>query len=281
MGTGYNISDDIKSFVNTVWEEAMLVARDNTILPALVHNFNDRSGTALRTRSEYGTVTFGQVADYDDLSTQTFTPTAGQSLTPYEFGAQFFLTDTRFETDPFQVQTEARQELGNGAAQKVQLDIAAQFSSLTGGTVGTAGGTVTWGNILAAKALLRQQNAPGPYYCVLQPGQAYYLGTVAALQAAVTNAPDLQNEFARSADFLGQAYGIYFFTCNDVVSGTAATAGMFSRDAIGYDLRRAFRLEPERDASRRGYELNASMLYAAGVWRPKFGVKIIGTSVVS
>ena len=47
---------------------------------------------------------------------------------------------------------------------------------------------------------------------------------------------------------------------------------MFSRDALGYDLRRAPRLEPERDASRRGIELNMTAVFAAGVWRPGFGV---------
>ena len=43
-------------------------------------------------------------------------------------------------------------------------------------------------------------------------------------------------------------------------------------DALALDMRRAPRLEPERDASRRGYELNLSAVYAHGVWRPKFGV---------
>ena len=35
------------------------------------------------------------------------------------------------------------------------------------------------------------------------------------------------------------------------------------------------RLEPERDASRRGWELNLSTVYAHGVWRPTYGVQMI------
>ena len=45
--------------------------------------------------------------------------------------------------------------------------------------------------------------------------------------------------------------------------------------AIAYDLRRDVRLEPERDASKRAWELNLTMMYAHGVWRPLWGVQII------
>jgi hypothetical protein len=66
-----------------------------------------------------------------------------------------------------------------------------------------------------------------------------------------------------------------FVSANVSTSGSDAYSGMFSRDAIAFDLRRDFRLEPERDASARAWELNATMLYAHGVWRPAFGVTIL------
>jgi len=37
-------------------------------------------------------------------------------------------------------------------------------------------------------------------------------------------------------------------------------------------MRRALRLEDERDASRRGIELNMTAVYAYGVWRPAMGI---------
>lgn len=51
-----------------------------------------------------------------------------------------------------------------------------------------------------------------------------------------------------------------------------ARAGIYSRDALAFDLRRGIRIEPERDASRRGIELNATAVYAAGEWRHDRGV---------
>ncbi len=51
-----------------------------------------------------------------------------------------------------------------------------------------------------------------------------------------------------------------------------ALGGVFSRDALAVDLRRPMRIEPERDASQRWTELNATIVYASGKWRPERGV---------
>jgi hypothetical protein len=271
---------DISSYVQTIFEDAQLKARENSILPALVRGWNDRMGTAIRSRSDYGTVTFMQIADTDDLTSQAFTPSVDQSLTPYEYGAQFLITDLRVESDPFGVRADAAAELGAGAAQHVQTAIASTFASLSAGTVGSAGGTLTWGNFFAAQAYLRAQFAPMPWACVLRPEQWYYLGTVPSIAGAQTNGPAIQDEFARNF-WVSNVAGVDIYVCADLTAGTACKAAMFSQDAIGYDIRRAFGVEPERDASRRGWELNASMVYATGVWRPKWGVQMIGTSTIA
>lgn len=270
-----NIADDIKSYVQTIYDGATLVARENMVLPLLVQTWGDRSGTAIRSRSEYGTATVRQVTDADDLTSQAVTPSVSNSLTPYEYGAQAFVTDTLIETDPFQARSDISMELGLAFAQAVQTKIAAQFSSLTGGTVGSAGGTITWAQVMEAKAYLRQQMAPEPHALILHPGQWYHLGTAAPV--ANTASTDLGNAVLQRF-FIGQVLGLQVYLCNDITAGTAAYGAAFSAPAIGYDVRRAYRLEPERDASRRGWELNASSLYAAGVWRPKWGVQIIATS---
>ena len=75
--------------------------------------------------------------------------------------------------------------------------------------------------------------------------------------------------------------GINFYVDANITdtSGTVS-GGMFSRDAIALDIRRAFRIEAQRDASIGGgaIELNASMVYAYGVFRPTFGVLVKGAS---
>lgn len=273
MAAGFNIGADIASYVKAIEQQADKVARDNNLMAALVTGFNDRMGTAIRNRSEYGTATINSISDTDDLQSQTFYPAVANQLTPTEFGAQFFLTDTRIENDLFNVQVEAAQELGLAMAQKVETDLLGKFASLTGGTV-TASTNMTWGIFLASIALLRAQNAPGPYYAVLHPYQWHSMGTAMAPGVSVsqTNAPDLQNALVQNY-WQGRVYGVDVFTTANLASGTAVTGGLFARPAIALDVRRSPRIEPERDASRRGYELNLSGVYAAGVWRPAFGVK--------
>jgi hypothetical protein len=50
--------------------------------------------------------------------------------------------------------------------------------------------------------------------------------------------------------------------------------------ALALDVRRAPRIERERDASRRADEINLSAVYAHGTWRSKFGVQLISDASV-
>jgi hypothetical protein len=281
MAYGQNVVGDISTYIQTIYEMANIVARDNNFATSLVTNFNDNAGTAARTRSEYGTVNFAQITDADDLASQVFKPTTDSTITPAFFGAQFFLTDRRMRSDAMQVMREASNELGYGAAKHVQLALLGNFSSLTGGTAGSAGGTATWATLFKAVSLLRQQNAPGPYYGVLHEGHWFHLGTAVIPAGAQTNGVEMQNSVLANY-FVGRFFGVDWFVTNDIASGTAAVGGVFSREAMGYDQRKNFGIEAQRDSSRGGggFELNATMEYAEGVWRPKFGSQIIGTTVI-
>ena len=59
-----------------------------------------------------------------------------------------------------------------------------------------------------------------------------------------------------------------------------AVGGMWSRDAMAIDIRTQPYIEPERDASRRGTELNLAATYGHGVWRPTFGIKLLFDNAV-
>lgn len=275
MPPSLNPSANIAAFVNTIFEDALMVARDNNLMLPLVTYFGDRSGTATRTNSQNGTATIQSIGETTDLTSQAFTPAALASLTPAEAGGQFFLTDLRVETDSFQVRNDAALELGLATAQKIETDLLGNFSSLTGGTVGAAGTVITWGHFFAGLSRLRAQNAPLPYVYVCHPFQWHQLGKAAAVGATVTNSPALQDEVTRRF-YVQTVAGVDIYTsANIAVDGSDdAVGGMFSRAAIAYDNRRSPRLEPERDASRRGWELNMTTVYANGVWRPKFGIQM-------
>ena len=269
-----NPESDISSFVNTVFEAALLVARDNNFMPSVVRGFNDRTGLAVRQNSQYGGATMNQIAETDDLVGQAFTPSSVATLTPVEFGAQYFLTDSRVESDPFAVRTDAATDLGLAMATKVETSLMGHFNEFTAGTIGASGSTCTWSYIMAMEAILKTKFAPYPYVLVLSPAQWYPLAKAASVaSSAATNASESLKEAVNSMFYVKQFGGVSIFVSNNVeTTGTDAYAGMFSRDALAFDLRRAPRMEPERDASRRGVELNLTSVFAHGVWRPTFGV---------
>ena len=271
---------DISSLLPDIWEGALMVARDQTIMASLVRNFNGQ-GLVPRKSTIYGTVTFTTVSETDNVVAQTYTRSAKQTLTPGEIAASFFLSDSRIESDDQDIVGDASRELGMGAAQKIEADIISQSGSVAGGTVGTNAGTLTWGHLLAAQSVLRAANAPMPYLAVLHPYQYHNLAKAQTVAAAT------QPSFASSLTdrlvsnfYVQTAYGIdIFVTSNIPISSSAASGVLMNRDALALDVRRPLRLELEREASRRGWEIVASAVYAYGLWRPEWGVTLAGTCV--
>ena len=269
-----NPESDISAFVNSIFEASLLLARDNNFMPSVVRQFNDRTGLAPRKNSQYGGATMNQIAETDDLVGQAFTPANISTLTPVEFGAQYFLTDSRVESDPFSVTADAAADLGGAMATSIDTNLLSHFDEFTGGTIGAAGSTCTWGYVMAMESRLKAQFAPYPYVLVLSPAQWYPLAKAASVASgAATNAADSLKEAVASSFFVKQFGQVSIFVSGNVeTTSTNSYAGMFSRDALGFDLRRAPRMEAERDASRRGQELNFTAVYAHGIWRPKFGI---------
>jgi len=272
----------ISAFVASIYEQTLFVAREQAVLPGLVRVFSDSQSLTPRVATQYTGGTIQTLSETTDMSAQTFTPGSISALNPGIVGAQYYLTDARLSSDWNQARDDASNDLGQIMGVKMDTDLAGTFSSLTGGTVGTAGGTIAWKDIFKAQTLLRQNAVPGPYVCVLQPGQWYFLGTVVAFGASQSNAPGAQDRLAAGPFFQGSYYGIDFYVDANITSGTAAVGALFGRDALGLDIRRAMRIEPQRDASRGGggWELNLTAVYGYGVWRPTWGAKITATSVV-
>lgn len=271
-----NTQSDISAYMQTIYEDAMFVAREESFMLSLVTVFDGESDEAkTRTRSEYGSATIASLNETDDLQSQSFTPSTAQVLTPGEVGAQFFFTDKRLSADPFGVRDDASRELGMAIASKVNSDLLGDLASLTGGTVGSAGTTITWGHVYAALSQAEvASKKSGPYALVLHTYQWHQLAKAAAVAATVTNAPAFQDEVMRRwyVGTVGGILDIYATTDLTIDGSTDASGGLFPRQALGYDSRREPRLEPERDASRRGWELNMTAVYAHGVWRPAHGI---------
>ncbi len=113
----------ISSFINTIFEDTVLVAKEKSLMQALVSRYSAQ-GRMTRTFSTRPEVSFETVSDGVDYSNPTtFNKSSIGSLTPGEAIAQFILTDANMESDPDNAMRQATQELGEGAAKKVDTDL--------------------------------------------------------------------------------------------------------------------------------------------------------------
>lgn len=270
----------IAGLVANIYDIAVMSAQEGNAIAPFVTVFN-QTGSAPRIFGAYSGGTFAAVAEDADMSAQAFNSSASGTITPATYGSQILLTERRIASDPANAQAEAGQYLGETASAHIDTNLAGVFASLTGGTVGTAGGTLTWANILRAQAYLRTNKVFGRYTVVVHPVQWYYLTSASSGVPTFIDNPNLKESVING--FYQASFGNMDFLADaNIASGTAAVAGMFAKPAIVLDMRRPFTINPQWDASYSGsggWELNSSMEYGYGVYRSIYGVKMIGTSV--
>lgn len=282
MTAGNNVWSDVSAIAQAVQEDAYFIVREDSLMPSLVTTFTDMTGMNLRKTYKYNSGSAKTISDADDLTSDAFTPSLDQTLTPAEIGEQFFITDARAESEvPESILTDAARELGFAASDKINSDLIGDLASLTGGTIGAAGTAITWGYLAAAIAIARNKNkaASKPLSAVIHGYQWSVLAKTASVAgASVVNGPALQDQVnangganVQVATFMGvPVYQV--FAAPD--SSDDFVGGVFPREALAMDWRRQIRVAPQRDESRRGLELNMSGIYAHGILRPTLGVKM-------
>ena len=267
---------DLNSLFNTIYERALFVAREMNLMTNLVDN---RSATGwmnrvVPTRPTVTAVSVNETQDFN--SPTTFGRSALATLTPGEIIAQVVLTDRDMDTDPDSAIMDAEMELGGAIATKIDVDLVTLFASFGTDKGPGAGAAATITDLASAVALLRQNHANqyGQPVAVLHPYHWHDIWVLLGQPAATyTNLQALTSQ-ALQDYWVGQFLGLGIFTSANIAIDAAddAVSGVFVRPALMLDTRRPARLETERDASARAWELNMSAGYAVGIVRDTFGV---------
>ena len=267
----------ISSFIASIYEDAVLVAREGGLMPSLVSNYSaqGRMTRAFSTRPEVSYETVADAVDYSNPT--TFGKSSVGTLTPGEVIAQFILTDANVESDPDNARAMAAQELGEAAAKKIDTDLVGVFSSFTTDT-GTANSAFSTTIMADAISTLRAAYAPsGGLRAVLHPYHWHDIFLETGVPAATYANKDAMTTQALRDYWMANYLGVPVYTSANIAidTSTDAVSAVFAPQAIAFDVRRPYRLEPERDASLRAWELNATMVYAYGLGeRPTWGVKM-------
>lgn len=275
MTQGTSGTAQISGYFNSILEDALFVARDAMIMPSLVTQYS-AVGWEDRKLSIYPQISASAVAETDDFANPTsFTKSAQVTLTPSEVMAQVILTDRRIATDPDSARVDAASELGNAIRDKIETDLLNLFDSFTDDHSST-GGTASFSTTLVGNAMasLRASKAQGPFYCAVHPYQWLDIWIEIGKPTTSLVAQNAANA-ALSDYFVANLINCLWYQ-NALIDTTSnkATAAVFNRQALALDTRKTPTLEPERDASKRAWELNMSAGYAVGVRYNAMGVKI-------
>lgn len=262
--------DDL--FVNIV-AQARYTAEEQSLLRNLVtiYNIDAQPGVTVQV-PKYPAITAAALTEGTDMSS-TAVSTSSVSITVAEVGAQVLLTDMAAmgNGDPAM---ELGTVLGNAIATKMDKDIIALFDGFST-SLGSTTTELTVAYLFQAAATLRANKVRGRLAGVFHPYQIYPLKANLTNTFANPNAGDLQNEAMRTG-YVGTIAGIDIYeSANLTIDGSGDTKGaVFAPEAIALAMKKDFTIEPQRDASNRAWELNATATYGVGELDDGYGVEM-------
>ena len=262
--------DDL--FVNII-AQARFTAEEQSLMMGLVtqYNIGSQAGKTIQI-PKYPVINATDLTEAVDL-TSTTVSTSSVSVTVGEVGAQVVLTDlaTMGAGNPA---VELGTVLGNAIATKMDQDLLGLFTGFSS-ALGAAGQEITVADLFKAAATLRANKVTGAIAAVVHPFVAYQLKANLTNTFANPNGGDSQNEAMRNA-YVGQIAGMNIYeSANIVVDGDGDSIGaVFAPEALAIALKKDFNIEPQRDASLRAFELNATAVYGVGELDDSFGVKM-------
>jgi len=268
--------DDL--FANII-AQARFTAEEQSLMLGLVtqYEIGAQAGKTIQV-PKYPAITAANLTEGTDM-TSTTVSTSSVSITVGEVGAQVLLTDLA-AMGAGNPADELGTVLGNAIATKMDTDLIALFDGFSS-SIGAAGAEITVADIFKAAATLRANKVTGVINAVVHPYQAYALKANLTNTFANPNGGDLQNEAMRNG-YVGTIAGVNIYeSANVSIDGSDDAKGaVFAPEALAIAMKRDFQIEPERDASNRAFELNATAIYGVGELDDSFGVEVLSDAAL-
>jgi len=268
--------DDL--FANII-AQARFTAEEQSLMLGLVtqYEIGSQAGKTIQV-PKYPSIVAADLTEGTDMSSTTVS-TSSVAITVSEVGAQVLLTDLA-AMGAGNPADELGTVLGNAIATKMDKDLIALFDGFSA-SIGAAGAEITVADIFKAAATLRANKVTGVINAVVHPYQAYALKANLTNTFANPNGGDLQNEAMRNG-YVGTIAGVNIYeSANVTIDGSDDAKGaVFAPEALAIAMKRDFQIEPERDASNRAFELNATAVYGVGELDDSYGVEILSDAAL-
>jgi len=258
----------LNDLLPSIVAEALFVASEKSIMRGLVRNYTIAPGQGktvtvpIYPKQTAAALTEGTAPSFTAISTD------GVTLTVSEVGLTAQISDLAMMASSSNVVADIGRLFGEAIARKMDSDILSNVASLSAG-VGGASTTATPALIFQAIAKLRAQGYDTSNDCaiVLHPNVAYDIASTLTSTFAAP-ASQIGNDALRNG-FMGTLGGVPVYQ-SSLVNVAAATAGdynsvLFHRDAFGLALMQDIRIESQREATKRGFDIVGSAIYGHGI----------------
>ena len=286
----YTTREELDNVLPTVIEKARFTSQFVAVMAGMCWNITKQLHSGKTVNVPY----FGEAAasnlteGVDMASSETMEDTNVQ-ITPGEVGCKIVLTDTLVRDAQEDINSAAGKILGNAMEKKRDEDLLEQIDDATT-SLGSTSTTLTMGAIAAARALLAGNAsssggpAPLPYVCVHHPFTL--LDLVDVVTPIVPTATYLNVTGTAFTDdiiknyTIGRLFGMPILEDGnlDIATSTSGKGGVFAAgEGGGIILATAneWSVEPERDASLRGWELNVVSEYGVGEYLAGWIVELL------
>ena len=257
----------------TIIAQAMFTAEEQSIMRGLVKNFDigSTAGTTIQV-PKYSQPSAAALTDGTDMAATEVT-TSSVSIAVGEHGVRADLTDMAVRGSG-NAASDIGTVLGSAVATKLDTDLIGLFDGFST-SLGASTTELSVDYVAQAVATLRNAKVHGQLVGVFNPLQLYAMINSLTAAGVNPNAGDMQNQAMREG-FVARIHGVNIFSsANVAVDGSGDSKGaIFAVDALGLAMKRDIDIEPERNASLRAWELNATAVYGVGELDDTYGVEM-------
>jgi len=271
----------LANLLPSIVAEALYQASEKSIMKGLVKNYTLAPSSGLTVNVPiYAKVTAAGLTEATAPTATAITPSTA-ALAVSEVGIRATVSDISIMASASNVVADIGKLFGESIARKMDTDLMANFnnfSQVVGGVGESASPTATPAMLFEAIAKIRSQGYDTSNDCaiVLHPNIAYDVAstltsTFAAPASAVGNS-------ALANGFMGTLGGVPVYQSSLVPLADGSTAGdygcgIFHKEAIGLAMMQDIKIESQREATLRGFDIMGTAVYGTGELQDLAGVR--------
>jgi N4-gp56 family major capsid protein len=260
----------LNDLLPSIVQEALFVASERSIMRGLVKNYALAPGQGKTVSVPiYPIQTAAVIVEGNEVADTTVSTNVAD-LTIGTVAIRTLLTDLARQSAASNVVADLGKLFGEAIARKMDSDLLALANGLSV-SVGGVSTAATPALIFQAIAKLRAQGYDTANDCaiVLHPNVAYDVASVLTSTFAAP-ASMVGNDALRNG-FMGMLGGVPVYQSSLVPQSTASSNAsgdyanlIFHRDAFGLAMMQDIRIESQREATKRGFDIVGSAIYGVG-----------------